>query len=227
MRVKFYGLLAAAALAVAVVPAASAASLCTSGTSDVTAGGYSCTEGGLLFSNFTVSASSGFTGATVGLTAGPPTTVVGNDVDLGFQIGGLSGSGVVTADGDIELQYVVAGGVGGVDITLQSSPVTSGGSETVTEIACTGAFVGGVCSGITLANYTVVSSGNVAVNQQYPWLVSPNYTGPVYIKKDLSYDGATTSELVNSQIMVPEPMTLSLMGAGLLGLGLMGRRLRK
>jgi hypothetical protein len=230
MKTKFYGLLAAAALAVAVAPTARAIPLCE-GTSNVTTiAPVGCNVNGapeLLFNNFTVSASAGFTGATIGIAPDAQGTgTYGDDVDLAFQIGGLTGPGVTTASGDIELEYTVQGGLEGVDIVLQASPVVSGGSETITEVACSSAFVAGACDGTTLANYTVVSSGQVAVNSQVPWLLTPGYSGPVYIKKDLSYDGATTSELVNSQV-VPEPVTFSLMGVGLLGLGLMGRRLRK
>jgi hypothetical protein len=227
MKSKFTGLFAVAALAAAMASTASASILCA-GVSDITtiAASGGCTVGGsnLLFSNFSVSASAGFTSAQVGLApAGLGTTTLGADVDLAFQIGGLQGTGVAAALGDIELLYTVQGGIAGVDITLQASPVSTGGIVTVTEVACTQAFVAGVCGGTTLANYTVISSGNVVSNSQ---LFIPPYGGEVWIKKDISYDGATTSELVNSQI-IPEPMTFSLMGAGLLGLGLLGRRLRK
>lgn len=216
---------AIAVMAAAMASTASATIVCD-GVSNVV--GVTCTEGTLTFSNFSVSASSGFTSAQIGIQNGGSTGVFGNEVDLGFQIGGLQGSGVTSALGDVELQYEVTGGVGGVDITLQASPLISGGSETVTEIACSAAFVSGVCSGNTLANYVVISTGGVVSNSQIPWLPPyQGYEGPVFIKKDLSYDGATTSELVNSQAAVPEPMTFSLVGAGLLGLGLLGRRLRK
>jgi hypothetical protein len=228
MKSKFYGLFAVAALAAATASTASASVLCA-GISDVTtiAGLGGCTVAGssMLFSNFSVSASAGFTSAQVGLApVGQGTTTIGPDVDLAFQIGGLQGTGVAAALGDVELLYTVQGGMSGVDITLQASPVTTGGIVTVTEVACNQAFVAGVCGGTTLANYTVISSGNAVSNQEF---FIPSYFGEVWIKKDISYDGATTSELVNSQISVPEPMTFSLMGAGLLGLGLLGRRLRK
>jgi len=228
MKTKFSSLLFVAVMAAAMALTASAALLCDSGTvSNVV--GTTCTEGQLTFSNFSVSASSGFTSAQIGIGGSAQGTgVFGNNVDLAFQIGGLQGSGVTSALGDVELQYEVTGGVGGVDITLQASPLIAGGSETVTEIACSAAFIAGVCSGNTLANYVVISTGAVVSNSQIPWLPPyQNYDGPVFIKKDLSYDGATTSELVNSQATVPEPMTFSLVGAGLLGLGLLGRRLRK
>jgi hypothetical protein len=182
----------------------------------------------LLFNSFTVSPSAGFTSATVGISndaSGSGT--YGGDVDLAFQIGGLTGPGVGTALGDVELMYTVQGGLSGIDIRLQASPVTTGGQMTVTEVACSAAFVGGVCSGTTLAHYSVTSGGQVATNQQF---FIPPYGGEVWIKKDLSYNGATASELVNSQIvpeLVPEPVTFSLMGAGLLGAGILRRRLRK
>jgi hypothetical protein len=227
MKIKFSGLLAVAAVAAAMASTASATELCA-GVSDITtiaaAGGCTVAGSNLVFSNFTVSASAGFTAATIGLApSGLGTVDTGSDVDLAFQIGGLAGTGVATADGDIEMVYTVQGGIEGVDILLQASPVTTGGILTVTEVACSAAFVSGVCSGTTLANYTVISSGAVVTNSE---MFIPPYSGEVYIKKDLSYDGATSSELVNSQI-IPEPMTFSLMGAGLLGLGLLGRRFRK
>ncbi len=229
MKTKFSGLLAVAVMAAAVASTASATIVtCDTGTiSNVV--GATCQEGQLTFSNFSVSASSGFTSAQIGIGGTlQGTGVFGNDVDLAFQIGGLQGSGVTSALGDVELQYEMTGGVGGVDISLQASPLIAGGSETVTEIACSAAFVAGVCSGNTLANYVVISTGGVVSNAQIPWLPPyQGYEGPVFIKKDLSYDGATTSELVNSGFAVPEPMTFSLVGAGLLGLGLLGRRLRK
>jgi hypothetical protein len=245
MKTKFSSLLAVAAVAVTMASTASATlTTCDTGISNVV--GATCTEGTLTFSNFTVNPGAGFNTAAVGIVAAPSTAVVGADVDLAFQIGGLSGSGVTNDLGDIELQYEVTGGLNGVDIILQASPNVNipGGAVVVTEVACTAAFVSGVCSGETLANYSVSSSGGVAMASQVPWLTcgapgapsTPNclaslpYSGPVYIKKDLAFDGATTSELVNSHvelITAPEPVTLSLMGFGLLGLGLMGRRLRK
>jgi len=235
MRTRFLGVFAVAAVLAGMASTASASELCTgiaySGISDVTtiaaAGGCTVPGSSLLFDNFIVSATSGFTSVTVGIS-GPPalgTGVFGPDVDLAFQIGALEGPGVPDL-GDIELAYTVTGGIIGLDLAVQASPVIPGGSLTVTEYACTAAFVGGVCSGTTLANLYVTSSGLPATNSEF---FTTAYTGEVYILKDLSYDGATTSSLINSQIIsaVPETATFSMMGAGLLGLGLVRRRTRK
>jgi hypothetical protein len=229
MRSKISGFFAVAALAAAMASTASASELCA-GVSNVTtiaaAGGCTVAGSTLLFDNFIVSPSAGFTGATVGIaTLAFGTGVFGSDVDLAFQIGGLSGPGIPDL-GDIELYYTVTGGIDGVDMSVQASPVVTGGSLTVTEKACTTAFVGGACGGVTLANFTVISTGQPVTTTQ---LFTTPYSGEVYILKDLSYDGATTSSLINSHVVstVPEPMTLSLMGAGLLGLGLVRRRVRK
>ena len=97
---------------------------------------------------------------------------------------------------------------------------------TVTEKVCTMAWSGGVCNGVTLANFSLISSGQGVLTTR---MFTQPFSGEVYILKDISYDGATTSSLLNSHVLgtVPEPMTLSLMGAGLLGLGLLKRRGRK
>jgi hypothetical protein len=180
----------------------------------------------LVFSNFTVSPNVGISTATVGIA--PPsagTGVVGNQTNLIFQLGGLTWTGSV-GFGDILMTYVVTGGLSGIDIDLQASPVTNGGSMTITEIACDTAFVGSNCTGNTLANLSVTSNGNNAFNS-----LSFSPTATVYIKKDIQFNGATTSEFENSHLSgvsgVPEPMTLSMMGVGLLGLCLFGRKLRK
>src|SRR6185437_10843166 len=123
---------------------------CNTGASDVTAGGFSCTLANLTFSNFTVTPGSGFTGATIGITpsgGGSGTGQFGNDIGLQFQIGGILGPGSANDTGDILLTYVVTGGMTGIDINLQSSPLVSGGNMQVFETACAVPFSAGACPG--------------------------------------------------------------------------------
>jgi hypothetical protein len=184
----------------------------------------------VLFSNFSVNASAGFTAYTVGIRPGaggtPPgggnTGLVGGNILLDFQLGGCAGPGC-PGNGDVLMFYQVDGGIQGVDMTVQATP-TNGGSLTIIEIVCAVAFVSNACPGApsnTLANYSITSNGQTV--SDFRTFAS---TGQVFIKKDIQFNGASISEFVNSQT-IPEPMTLSLMGLGLLGLGLIGRRVRK
>jgi len=179
----------------------------------------------MLFSNFAVTATGGASGATVGISSDPTGTGdFGGDVDLEFTLNGVNvNSGNPT--GDIQLSYEVTGeAVQGLDMELTATPFQSGGEITITEKACSIAFTGGSCEGGTsYANFSVESTGNAAFAAA---TLTPGPENPVYIFKDISFNGATTSEFTNSHA-VPEPMTLSLLGAGLLGLGLLGRRIRK
>lgn len=166
----------------------------------------------ILFSNFTVSP----TTATIGINTDPNVTKVANgNVYLGFQVSGLQ-----SLTTDVLLNYVVTGGIQGIDLSFQASPGQGGGNVTITEIACKVAFTLGVCAGEgnTLANLVVISNGNAAFGSS-----TFAGTGTVYIKKDIQFNNASMSDFVNSHA-VPEPMTLSMMGIGLLGLGLARRR---
>jgi hypothetical protein len=201
---------------------ASASTVDCSTVNDVTtltgANNCSVTGASLMFSNFAVSESSGLTSGTVGIgNAVAGTGVFGGEVVLAFQLGGLTWSGA-TGFGDILMFYEVTPAISGVDLSLQATPAVPGGQMTITEVACDQAFKGTSCNGTTLANFSVTSGGQSASNSA----IFPT-TGPVFIKKDIQFNGATTSEFENSQL-IPEPMSLSLMGAGLLGLGIFGRR---
>jgi hypothetical protein len=219
MKTKSYGLLLAAVLAVAVAPIASAA-VCATDT-NVTVGSFSCTDDGLTFSNFTVSGSSGISSAIIGLTG---ETIVGDDVTLTFSIGGVTYTGGANL-GDIDFQYIVTGGIVGIDVSATGSGET--GNLTINETACTAAFTGESCDATQLANIQAISTGSNASASSTPFID----TSTVYINKDIQFNGLSTSGFNNSVVVgssVPEPMTFSLLGAGLLGLGLLGRRrLRK
>ena len=187
----------------------------------------SVTGASLVFSNFSVSPSAGFSSGsvTVGIgNSGVGTGVVGNDVNVVFQIQGGAGTG------DILLIYEVTGGMTGIDLGFTATPLSDGGSVTVTEIACDSSGVTAAgCNGTQFANIGGMSTGSI-VSQSTTF--ASGVQGTVWIKKDIDYNDALMSEVLNSQIIpsidpVPEPVTLSLVGVGLLGIGLLARRLRK
>jgi len=189
------------------------------GVSDVTqlnpASGNSCQVAGsqFIFSNFTVGSSAGFTSATVGIAADAVTRYEANETYLHFQFGGIQGPGS-PAFGDIILNYLVTGPITGIDLSIQASPLVPFSNITVTEVACSVAFVNAACPGVTLANLMAISFGNaVNVSQSFAQV------GAVWIRKDIQFNGATSSELVNSHAStVPEPWSVGLVGLGLLGI---------
>jgi len=221
---KTRNLLGLLALAVAAASLASATTINCAGVPDVvgmTTAGNNCNVTGapsIIFSAFSVSFTGGASGP-VGISSNPSlTNVTGNDINIGFQF-----PSPTNGAGDILIFYTVTGGIDGIDLVLQAAPTTNGGSVTVVETACAVAFVGGTC-GSVLGTINTSTVGTTVDSQS----VSFATTQTVYIKKDIGFNGAGLSEFQNSQLTpLPEPMTLSMLGAGLLGLGLFGRKLRK
>jgi PEP-CTERM motif-containing protein len=173
-----------------------------------------CDLGGLTFSNFTVSATAGFTAATVGL--GAFSTVSPNNVNLLFQLAPTPGIG----PGDVLLSYGVTAGAGqlltGIDLTNDAiiGPVTIG------EVACRVPFtLGGTCAPADrLAALVVNAGGNDAAL----------FASPVsfaFLHKDIAVGvGGFISDFSNSHSTVPEPATLLLFGTALAGMGVTYRR---
>ena len=99
----------------AMAPAGAEAVSCINVTNVTLLPAAGCELGGLTFSNFTVSASAGFTAATVGL--GPSSIVTPTNVNLLFQLAPTPGIG----PGDVLLSYGVTAGPGqrltGIDLT--------------------------------------------------------------------------------------------------------------
>jgi hypothetical protein len=132
---------------------------------------------------------------------------------LGAGTGGYTlafGHTLLVPPQDIQMTFQITPGVGSV--LLETGPGTS-----ITELLCadpTGP--GGSCASGAL-NVSVLFATNGGVSFS---LVDPAATD--YVFKDIAGGSGF------AQTFVPEPMTLSLMGAGLLAIGYFGRkRIRK
>jgi hypothetical protein len=213
---KHFCISLAALLGIAITAVASPVPSCTSLEGDninnTTDFGNGCTLGGLTFSNF--SYSSAPVGTSVFLSA-VGTGVVGNDVDLGFQLT------TATPPVDIILFYDVSNeGTGPSIVGVDNQQ--NGNQTTIQEVVCSVAFSSGICP--------TTPTNDVLANFTNPPTTSATFApqSSVYIEKDISLPDGTSfiSSFVNSQDLsgVPEPGTFLLLGAGLGGIGLMRKR---
>jgi hypothetical protein len=163
----------------------------------------SCVVGGSVFSNFQVVGGAGtdFVSPGDGFSLSVDVTSANTAEFLFTNLG----------TGDIELYYTAVGGF--LQMTLNANSTTA-----ITEVICG-------------TPYAVPSSNCASpLNQTSPFGVTSTDTvastmvtaaAEDYIVKDITGGSEFT------QSIAPEPMTLSLVGAGLLGLGILGRKLRK
>ena len=172
--------------------------------------------GGLSFSNFNA--------VDAGNAAGLPLNLVSATFDTNTGIVLLSFNPNLQSLGqDFWLYFQVTGGVNQLDLTNGGTLNTS-----IQETACSTAIDtnGNICTGGSanlLGNTPLVAGGQQATvfSSVFP------VTSPIYIFKDIStgHEGDThMTSFSQSFHVIPEPMTLSMMGIGLLGLGLMRRR---
>lgn len=170
-----------------------------------------CTQGGLTFTDFSVSAV-GFNGVKIFLS--PLSATIGQDVNLNYQV---AHDPSPVSLSDIIFSYTVAAGGGGalngVDL------FNPGHNVTIREVVCGDAFVNGVCGTPPLANLIVPGNSMLASN------FDPDST--IFIRKDIQFlNDAFISEFTQSHDLAPtpEPATLLLLGSTLAGLGVVGRK---
>ena len=169
-----------------------------------------CTPSGssLTFSNFSYDVVNG------GFTTSSPT--------INLITAGVSGATTIFdfnpnlgSNSDLEFEFEVTGGVSAIGLSLNSA------SGFVNETVCTNFTPDGNCKdgGGTLL-------GTIGVTPQSP-NASLNLGGVyqnIWIFKDINVGSAGGLSEVNQAYIAPEPLTFSLVGAGLLGLGLLRRR---
>jgi len=198
-----FALLAAVGLTSSVAQAATA---CAIGQ-NVLSASFSCSIGGLTFSNFSSTNDNSSLGITIQTVNADGFTLSPN----------LPTNGDPSLN-DVNLQFKVAGGVSGVGLSLSGNATSF-----VNELVCDGAGLAspagsGKCAGNMLAFLTAFGTGP-ATSAIFAT------ADPIWIFKDINDGGAALSEVTQVYTSaVPEPMTLSMMGVGLLGLSLISRR---
>jgi hypothetical protein len=196
------GLTSMVALATPVVCAMGASTTFDSATTLALTPSGSCTLGATTFSNFTVYAASGFP------ATGPSSFSMTIDVDTAVNQLLILYTGLASTQ-DIHLTFM-----GSTGITYET--LTAGVAVTVSEGICGTAFSissGTSACGGTLLNLSPLTASNGGSSSSVVTFAPTDF-----FYKDI----AGGSEVIEG--VVPEPMTLSLMGAGLLGLGIFGRR---
>jgi hypothetical protein len=170
-----------------------------------------CTPTGssLTFSNFSYDVTNG------GFTTSSPTI----NLILASASGGTTAFDFnpnLGSNSDLEFEFEVTGGVQAITLSLNSA------SGFVNETVCTKFTPDGNCAdgGGTQIGTTIgvtPASPNASVN------LGGTYQN-IWIFKDINVGSAGGLSEVNQGFLTPEPLTFSLVGAGLLGLGLLRRR---
>jgi hypothetical protein len=128
--------------------------------------------------------------------------------------------GPTTEDFHFTFRVSTLNGLPGIFQTGLSATGTGQGSH-VQERGCTTVInQSGTCAGTVLYDYTAFAGQSIAL--------TPNLgnaaVSELFIWKDVNSDAGGTLTSFTESFQTPEPMSISLFGAGLLGLGLIRKR---
>ncbi len=180
-----------------------------------------CTVGNFTFSNFAVGLAGG---------SGTPLVQISGINDPGVGGTGLNfnpnlGSGHTVTD--LHFLFEVTANSGLISIISEYLANNGTGLGGIGERICdnAGVSLGGTCTGSQIATLSALSGGSTSVTfpgQQSVWVWKDISINNPLIDTNSSFD-----QNFGSSSSVPEPMTLSMMGAGLLGLSLISGRRKK
>lgn len=217
--------------------------VCTSTTLNVytnnDANNYSCTLGGLTFSNFQYNSPSGLPSETNVSVQ----TVTDSSGDVGFLFGGAFSAGAGTSS-DAILSYTIMAGtpvITGASVALTSYGASgAGASATIVEGMCTTAPSGsGACTPASDAySMSVYDNADNPPAVQSASVVFTSATSTLYVSKNIVEVGgsgsATISQFENTVQTgggggpgggtTPEPASFFTMGSGLIGASMLLRK---
>ncbi len=206
------GLLAASSLA------AFGAPLCSASTGvNVNTLALGCEAGPYLFDNFNWTDANGSGGGPVTIISAGPGQLI-SSIDMVF---GTSLGAAVTQDLHFTFRVSTLNGLAGIYQTALSATGSGSGSH-VAERGCTTVIDqdAGTCTGTVLYDYAAFAGQTIAITP------NANNVGvsQLFVWKDLNSDVRGSLTTFTETFQTPEPMSLSLFGAGLLGLGLIRKR---
>jgi hypothetical protein len=224
------------AISLLVVLAAAAfasASNCPSTTFDQYLGsGFTCTINDQTYQDFSYSGTSNPPGFQIpaGSIQTTPITTPGNPgLQWSAGWGASTASGVLEQDSLFQYAVTSTSGITDLSLSIAGAGFTGTGSINVDETACLGAMLPS-CTGGTIVTLHVFDSSS---GEQLFDEVNFSGVGLVSVSKDLLVQAGTngsaevsvlTDQFSEGQSTVPEPSTLSMMGAGVLALAGFARR---